>query len=124
MTQTQIDAKQAEEYVRARWEHVWVSDFYAHQNYAVQSWSVQLPSGRWTSRVGSTETDSAMWLAAYTFTLEREEAIRLKREEIDIVSEFCQHGDECGNCHIARRILAVLEAQLAELLRGMKEKAE
>ena len=46
-----------------------------------------------------------------------------KREEIEWLrnSYQCVPEDNCRECAIAQRIIAMLEAQLAELLRGFKE---
>ena len=63
-----------------------------------------------------TEDWPSVWLAAAEFTLQREEEIRQKREEIEWMSV---NG---GISPPAVRILAILEAQLAALLVGWKEK--
>lgn len=60
------------------------------------------------------------WPAAYEFTLQREREIAEKRDEI----AFMVAASRDGNSAAQERILALLEAQLAELLRGFKEGKE
>lgn len=68
-------------------------------------------------------TKEAAWQAAAEFTRERQRLITEKQEEIEWLarSYCCDPGDNCPECPIARRVLAILEAQLADLKRGMRE---
>ena len=82
-------------------------------------------------------TTAEAWAAAYAFTVERERQIEEKREEIVLVGEIATIPQSMmelyakkelefslefiANREIAQRILAILEAQLADLQRGMKE---
>lgn len=92
--------KEAEEYVRGRWEYVSIE-----KRGETVLW---VPKGTLVVRQDN-------WLAAAEFTKQREEEIRRKREEIEWMSV---NG---GISPPALRILAILEAQLAALLAGMKE---
>lgn len=124
---TQIDPKAAEEYVRARWKQVWVSDWYADKNYAVEAWTIQLPC-RWSSSVGNSKDDPDMWLVAYQFTLTREKEIAMKEEEIALLHEAFDWSHPDNNYTalaakqyaIFQRILSVLQEQLTELKRGWR----
>lgn len=63
------------------------------------------------------------WQAAYNFTVQREREIAEKREEVALVKhqlsifEFVRLQNDAI---VHRRILAVLESQLADLQSGMK----
>jgi hypothetical protein len=70
------------------------------------------------------ESTRKAWLAAYAFTIEREEQIRRVEEEISFLAaaDFSDtHGEDTPASSAAYdRILAPEEAALAELKRGMK----
>jgi hypothetical protein len=60
--------------------------------------------------------DDAAWHAAYEYTVAREEAIRLVREEIEEL--WANAVDFSTDCY--QRIFARLQVALNELLRGWK----
>lgn len=111
----------AEEYVRSRWD---------------KAYKYISLIGKWFVRFGPQALET--WEFAATYTAEHEEAIRQKREEIACVYMEAQHFSDNAKTHYyagrpyetaisvkweARwaRILAVLEGQLAEMLKGWKE---
>ena len=110
--------KEAEELVRARWKSV-------QRTMGPNPWALRISCARYFDG-----TQDECWLAAAEFTMQREEEIRQKREEIIKVQRqvddhhfFCQrnlYGAERDGA-IWERILAVLQSQLAALLAGMKE---
>ena len=94
----------AEEYVRSRWEDgVIESD---PERNGVCLWI----------------TECGMWFdgpkEAATYTADHEEAIRQKREEIEFMVDG-SYPAEAGK--VRKRILSVLEGQLAEMLKGWRE---
>ena len=104
----------AEEYVRSRWDFV------------------SPDASSWVS-IGPRTFDERVFLiifkdidAAAIFTAEREEQIRLKREEIALMREMISQWDHLiqfgyiGDTAVPRRIFAILESQLADLLKGWK----
>ena len=60
---------------------------------------------------------------AEAYVREHEQKIEEQQQEIEWLrnSYKCAPEDNCRECAIAQRIIAMLEAQLAELLRGFKE---
>ena len=93
----------AEEYVRSRWVNVdapgWGIWFGPELKYVRETYD-----------------------AAADFTAAREEQVRLKREEIKLQKIVLELDWVCLEWLAdAERILAMLEAQLAELLNGWKE---
>jgi len=105
--------KTPEEYVRSSW-----LDANLHRGLIDQDeygWWVTI-NGVDVSKRGFKLRDDALLVAA-EYTAEHEEAIRLKREEITYLYFRVLRPD----LPIIERILAVLEAQLAELLVGWKE---
>lgn len=109
-----------EEYVRARWQSVSVTDWYAGTSTLTQAWSIWLPCG-WTSPVGGTATDAEMWSAARAFTEQREQAIANVEDEIEwlnwpSVKNVCTREGDLARC----RIIAREQAALAELQRGLR----
>ncbi len=110
----------AEEFVRSRWD---------------KAYKYMSLSGKWFVQFGPHALET--WEFAATCTADHEEAIRQKREEIATMSEYAEaslsmaeSGIENGDSFIAGvgakglytecRILAVLEGQLAEMLKGWK----
>jgi hypothetical protein len=59
--------------------------------------------------------------AAYQYTLAREEEIRKKRAEIAVMITDREDTRGTDRSVVYGRILAVLESQLSDLLRGFKE---
>lgn len=124
--------KEAEAYTRARWKDVQFHESaYAATVYRPDEDTIETIHG-----IGSGGTAAQAWLAAAEFTLQREEEIRQKREEIDLTQRLTKDSEAFSrnrnftpqhrqDCHVEnvvfKRILAVLEAQLAALLVGMKE---
>lgn len=124
--------KEAEAYTRARWRFpaTYVRDL---DSYGTDQFRIYLHpvKRKWSDADGYIkmfqEDDNPSgrrkaWLAAAEFTLQREEEIRQKREELKLmhlVSETDPFRCEClADCE---RILAILESKLAALLVGMKE---
>lgn len=68
---------------------------------------------------GNHRTDGPAWAAAYAFTIEREKQIAEVEEEIALLLNLRIHASELD---VAQRIRVRLEAVLADLQRGMKEK--
>ena len=102
-----------EEYVRQRWELVHICDG-SYRDYPRGTILLQCERGSWLN--------FPSMQAAYDFTLQREEQIRLVEEEIQLLSEF-QEGLRVNSSHrpiVLQRILARLEAALDELRKGMK----
>lgn len=109
-------ADNCEGYVRARWDGACFTPphgpcgFISAAEASLSHWSQSEPEA---------------WRAAYAFTLEREEQIRLKREEIEHLRFADFSGPDAEVDGIAEnaqdRILALLESQLQELLKGFKE---
>lgn len=129
---TQIDAKDAEEYVRAQWLYVrhYVRDLdsYGTDQFNVEIFAEKPEHYRLSQKDHSLERplkyfqedynkSHLAWLAAYNFTLEREQAIREKQEEIDWLVDRDIPIDKVST---AQRILSVLTAQLDDLKRGMR----
>lgn len=113
-----------EQYVRERWEWFASFDLSDEENREDNDpeWLVQVCDATAGSPIefyGATAAEA--WGAAYAFTVEREQKITKKQEEITYMSE----GRICSNpnceCAIIRRILAILEAQLADLLKGWRQ---
>ena len=104
-----------EEYVRARWAGVLDTGY-----------SVRLEIGefgKWEKFDGLNKR----WSAARAFTEEREREIAEVEEEIEYVSSFAWLPSRSGKREehpVWQRILAVEQARLAELRRGMKEGSE
>ena len=104
-----------EEYVRARWAGVLDTGY-----------SVRLEIGefgKWAKFDGLNKR----WSAARAFTENREREIAEVEEEIEYVSSFAWLPSRSGKREehpVWQRILARLQARLAELRRGMKEGSE
>ena len=105
----------AEEYVRSRWDFPIIVCDGSYRDFARGTVLINWANHRFYDFPG--------FDAAATFTAEREEAIRQKREEIGVV-KAAQTVAEVEGCSVERitwaRILAVLEGQLAEMLKGWK----
>jgi hypothetical protein len=105
-----------EEYVRARWEHVRTGAAALH----LSDYSAPL--------VITHAGEFPNWSAARAFTEQREREIAEVREEIseieDDILSYSSHDNADSFAVIYRRILARLQARLAELRRGMKEGSE
>lgn len=109
---TEIDAKAAEEYVRAKWENI-ESCIAEEDSPSRVDIYLTRPAQHFVHQLLSD-----CWLAAYNFTLEREQAIREKQEEIAwLVAATAYYGRSSTP---AQRILSVLTAQLDDLKRGMR----
>lgn len=111
------------EYVIAHWEWVnWFSDQYEHGTYLV----IGGKKFDFKNSVGNPElyltpfVEAKIWANAYQYTLEREEQIRLKRQEIAFLNGAKQQN-QMLNTFPMERILAILESQLNDLLKGFKE---
>ena len=106
-----------EEYVRARWE-----DSVAF-TMGPNPWTLRLPCGKYFDG-----TIDECWSGARAFTEQREREIAEVREEIseieDDILSYSSHDNADSFAVIYRRILARLQARLAELRRGMKEGSE
>ena len=113
MTRWEELGKTAEEYVCSYWESARICHGLIDQD--EYGWWVTI-NGVDVSTGGFKLRDDALLVAA-EYTAEHEEAIRLKREEITYLYFRVLRPD----LPIIERILAVLEAQLAEKLIGMKE---
>ena len=102
-----------EEYVRARWERVIVCDG-SYRHYAKGTILLN-----WANHQFYEFND---WSAARDFTEQREREIAEVEEEIAWLSD----GMDCSDPddEVGQRILAVEQARLAELRRGMKEGSE
>ena len=100
----------SEEYVRARWEHVHTGAAALH----LSDYSAPL--------VITHAGEFPNWSAARAFTEQREREIAEVQEEIAWLSD----GMDCSDPddEVGQRILAVEQARLAELRRGMKEGSE
>ena len=118
MVSEQVTPEQAEAYVRAAWQEVDIDPLYG------------VTLGKCVIFAGSIVSKHLPnILAAYAYTKERERKIAEKREEIKCAKEAFGHhlgtsacfDGTCNRCKAHKRILAMLEAQLAELLRGFKE---
>jgi hypothetical protein len=105
-----------EKYVRERWSGgsliLWES---------TRSYDLHL--GRWMYK-GSPKYKDAVWQAGFDFTVQREEEIRLVKEEIAILREgsvSCSQNKSSDAKYGAplRRLLVRTEAHLAELSRDM-----
>lgn len=110
------DAKIAhEEYVRQKWEH----DAIRSRCY-VNNRPFWLYIGE-DFCTGPHANEQKAWLAAYNFTIAREEEIRQVEEEIQTIYWLMEH---CSNPTANGRIFRILAretAALTELKRGMKE---
>ena len=108
-----------EEYVRARWERVIVCDG-SYRHYAKGTILLN-----WANHQFYEFKDFS---AARAFTENREREIAEVREEIseieDDILSYSSHDNADSFAVIYRRILARLQARLAELRRGMKEGSE
>ena len=107
-----------EEYVRARWERVIVCDG-SYRHYAKGTILLN-----WANHQFYEFND---WSAARAFTEQREREIAEVQEEIEYVSSFAWLPSRSGKREehpVWQRILAVEQARLAELRRGMKEGSE
>ena len=108
-----------EEYVRARWERVLVCDG-SYRHYAKGTILLN-----WSNHQFYEFKDFS---AARAFTENREREIAEVREEIseieDDILSYSSHDNADSFAVIYRRILARLQARLAELRRGMKEGSE
>ena len=105
----------SEEYVRARWEHVHTGAAALH----LSDYSAPL--------VITHAGEFPNWSAARAFTENREREIAEVEEEIEYVSSFAWLPSRSGKREehpVWQRILAVEQARLAELRRGMKEGSE
>lgn len=118
MTQTQIDPKAAEEYVKAKWGWIHCCDG-SYRDYKRGTILLQDTRNHWL--------EFRSWLAAYNFTLERERAIREKQEEISLVlNSMPLQIVLIGNTplpnvgEVKHRLLSVLTAQLDDLRKGMR----
>ena len=117
-----------EEYVRARWGDCTAS--YINCGMSSSYWSVRRESdGQELCReyCGALKGDDPAWSAARAFTEQRERDIAEVQEEIEYVSSFAWLPSRSGKREehpVWQRILAVEQARLAELRRGMKEGSE
>lgn len=103
----QMTPEQAEKWVRERWPKV---DF--HPLYGVTIYSCAMFKGGMISRHFSNA------LAAAEYTRQHEQKIAEKREEIEWLKDCRVHPSDLDK---PLRILAVLESQYAELLRGWRQ---
>lgn len=111
-----LTQEQLEKYVRERWE--WVAYFTPDDNCDVA-----------IVQVGDTKVEDIQeftyispheaWLAAAEYTRQHERKIAEKREEISFIVDGAYPAEMSA---VRRRILAVLESQLAELLRGWRQR--
>ena len=118
-----------------RWEELGISaEEFVRSRWIPNEWgSIQFPRHK---TMYGTKTPPEMWERAATYTAEREEAIAMKRFDIAHVKKFCDavgrychehpYTDQTLNVEIPnlqswKRILAVLEGQLAEMLKRWKE---
>ena len=119
-----MTAEQAQKYVRAHWDSCDVEDHrlccggLAWRPVIEPHWSA------WC------DTASKAWLAAAEYTRAHEQKIAEKREEIGLIREYIETSKAMdaverlpASDHTAvfERVLATLEAQLAELLRGWRQ---
>jgi len=115
-----------EEKVRRVWTPIHVADWYEGRGYAVQEWSVRLPSG-WTSPVGDDPHDNRMWAAVAAFTESWLEQIKQLREEIaqqrDEWDYYLNISDVPEKAPIFRRTIVRLESILAEKTAGIRAEA-
>ena len=111
-----------EKYVRARWERIALEwGTIEHKRYVSVS-----ASGMFITLHGY-ETEAEAWSGARAFTEQRERDIAEVQEEIEYVSSFAWLPSRSGKREehpVWQRILAVEQARLAELRRGMKEGSE
>lgn len=123
----------AEEYVRSHWDVVEIHHGLVDQD----------TYGYWVTVRGrfksvSEESKEPAYTLAAGFTAAHENTIRWKREEVNLVRKFIQfregehlayagsqafQAEMTADAEVFRRILAVLESQLAALLNGWKEKS-
>lgn len=113
-----------ERYVRERWNIVEYRRNYPYPAATVFIGPFSL-SG-WVGKFSEEDSPDKTWHAAAEFTRKRERHIANKKEEIKWTS-FTTMDNPWGGLSkqnsiaIQKRILAVLEAQLADLTRGMKQ---
>jgi hypothetical protein len=128
-----------EEYVRANWE--WAACWEPNNDveFGHDEWIVGIADKACSPSTESrfdANSKAGAWSAAAEFTRERLEQIRQLDEEIEVVAQqvvmasnwivSCGEnleGERCAKAHIEKwsRILARLEAALAELRQGMTE---
>lgn len=106
-----MDAREAERYVYVRERIQQIENYDSDGEYSsgVNLWGLNVPT-RFHHQL-----QSDCWIAASKFVERREEEIKLKKEEILLIKQLDPITEA------ARRILAILKAQLADLQRGMKE---
>ena len=109
-----------EEYVRARWKWVQVRLAEPYEGVKEGKWVARLPLLPFYQTGFDTEAEA--WSAARAFTEQRALEIVDVEEEIAWLSD----GMDCSDPddEVGKRILAVEQARLAELRRGMKEGSE
>ena len=112
----------SEEYVRSKWKEVHVRK----RRDIKSGMCFLIVMGRHSTLWYGNER--AAWSAARAFTEEREREIAEVEEEIseieDDILSYSSHDNADSFAVIYRRILARLQARLAELRRGMQEGSE
>ena len=112
-----------EEYLRDRWERIALEwGTLERKRYVCVS------AGGMFIPLQGFKTEAEAWSAARAFTEQREREIAEVREEIseieDDILSYSSHDNADSFAVIYRRILARLQARLAELRRGMQEGSE
>jgi hypothetical protein len=116
-----LTVAEMEAYMRERWKDikVWVRDL---DSYGTDQFNIEINSSTTLSRRwqedDTREGINKCWQAAYDFTRQREEAIRLMDEEI---SCLCL-GDHEMPHEVRNRIIAREQEALADLQRGWRMK--
>jgi hypothetical protein len=113
-----------EQFVREHWEWAVVAPAVPFSGLKQDEFELMLPGFKWP--VGFKSPDEA-WSRAAEFTLERLEQIRQVEEEIEWLCQI-QFGYTClqdleNRSKAQKRILAIEQARLVELKRGMKADA-
>lgn len=126
--------EQMEAYVRKRWARVIAANTYAPGTASeIYVYGDSVPKERRgmqrpTVKIITGVNKAEAWQVAYAFTQRREQEIREKREEISLVLNSMQlQVVLIGNIPVPAqtkdRLIKMLEAQLADLLKGFKEVA-
>ena len=114
MTTNITAKKQAEQYVQECWLSKTIVEQQADEFGKLSLWKMN-------DTLYATEADA--WFAAAEYTRAHEQKITEKREEVKAISEWIAYIDRYNIKEpAAQRILAVLEAQLTDLLWGWRKK--
>ena len=120
---TDMTAEQAEQYVRERWDSCDVQDH--RLCWGAPAWRIVIEP-HWSAWC---DTASKAWLEAVEYTRAHEQKIKEKLEEIGLIREYIETSKAMdaverlpASDHTAgfERILALLESQLQEMLRGWR----